>query len=49
MLNKLKHLYQMDKLPEKHKLQNTKLTQEEIDNMNSPIFTNRINITAINI
>ena len=31
MLNKLKHLDQMDKLPEKHKLQDTKLTQEEID------------------
>lgn len=39
----------MGKLPEKHKLQHTKLTQEEIDNMNSPIFTNRINIIAINI
>ena len=49
MLNKLKHLYQMDKLPEKHKLQNTQLTKEVIDNMNSPIFNNRINITAINI
>ena len=32
----------MDKLPEKHKLQHTKLTQEEIDNMNITVSIKEI-------